>query len=598
MNPQSVRKALASSAAYTSTQVHSLRPSGQGHSAPETAPRRLASPHADLTDGLRTNPDRPRLWSGFGLTRALRSQTLGLAARLLLVVCIAWVGLAQARQPRRHKASAREQKEAAALLAQGVAALAEKNTTAAQNAFEEAFRKNPAPENLFQLGKLAEAQGRLVAAQDIMRRFLQETGQEGETPEHKNAARVLALATPPNGEVNVLGARGAWVSVDDRVLGTLPLPLPLLVELGNRRIAVELGDQRIEDQAKVLPGQTVEMRFNPKTGTVVSSVSPAVIVWFDGEVSAEQQKNLTAAIGKGLAKDRQTLLPMHKALQVKPALADCLRHESCLAELAQVNEAAFVLRVQPEKSQAEKTGPAPRSYTLSVFDPAVVDSAAQSVTVCGDCVGEEAATLSVAVVSLFQQANSRSRGTVEITSKPSGAQVFLAGKKVGETPYTASRFSGEYPLQVKSLGFTPFTDTLRVQPGARTTIAATLNATDADQAEPEPFVRPPKITEPVYRIERGPRPKWRIGLGAGLCALGATVAGFGISALSVHGDPIPNTRPLRRFDTAGVGGGLLAAGLAATVGGVIAVAWPGPKQKVRVSLFSSPNTGDTGLFAW
>ena len=45
--------------------------------------------------------------------------------------------------------------------------------------------------------------------------------------------------------------------VDDHLVGALPLPLPLLLESGNHRIIVELGEQRIE-QVKALPGQTVE----------------------------------------------------------------------------------------------------------------------------------------------------------------------------------------------------------------------------------------------------------------------------------------------------------------------------------------------------
>jgi hypothetical protein len=157
--------------------------------------------------------------------------------------------------PRDAKAAA----EAERLLAEGQAALGARDLAAARRALEQSLRVQASPEALFALGQLAVAEGRLGPAHDLMRRFLHEQSGEPEGPQHKEAQQVLLQAAGPLGEVAVLGARGAVVAVDDRLVGTLPLLLPV----GAHRVTVELGGQRVEEQVRVLPGQLAEMRFNP-----------------------------------------------------------------------------------------------------------------------------------------------------------------------------------------------------------------------------------------------------------------------------------------------------------------------------------------------
>lgn len=158
---------------------------------------------------------------------------------------------------------------AAQLLEQGQAALGAKDLAGARRALEQALRVSPSPEALFHLGRLAVAEGRLGPAQDLMRRFLQDTGGETDGPQQKEAQQVLTQPAGPLGEVAVLGARGALVLVDDRPVGALPLVLPLLLPMGTHRVTVELGAQRVEEQVRVLPGQLAEMRFDS-----VSAASP------------------------------------------------------------------------------------------------------------------------------------------------------------------------------------------------------------------------------------------------------------------------------------------------------------------------------------
>lgn len=519
-------------------------------------------------------------------------------------------GGALARSSRKPKASAADVQQASKLLTDGKAALIAKTIEPAKTLFEDAYRKNPSAEVLFQLGKLAEAEGRMVAAQDVMRRYLHETAGDEEGPDQKEAQRIAQLVSAPAGEVHVLGARGAWVVVDDHLVGALPLPLPLLLESGNHRIIVELGDQRIEEQVKALPGQTVEMRFNQKTGTVVVSVPPALVLFLDGDFTAENQKSLTQAVGKVLAKDRQVVVPGEKALKLKPQLTDCLQTASCLAELANANEALYVLRVRakrvppaPVPASATPAGQPPTvdkaswQFDLEVFDPSVGDIAGKTSVRCDDCAVEQAfQSASATLGTVVQQSASRARGSVEISSKPSGADVFLGGEKVGVTPYKASRFVGSVPLELRLLGQPPFSSTLTIEAGQVAQVEAVLSKPGDDAPEPDPKLPPPVVKAPVYRTEVMPRPKWRLALGGSLIGLGVLSLGFGISALQANGKSVLNpicpdgkTVCQQIYDTGKVGGGLTVFGLAAIAGGMVTVVLPGSKQQVQVSTALSPS---------
>ncbi len=508
-----------------------------------------------------------------------------------------------ARSHRKTKAKAEDVQQASKLLSDGKAALVAKNHGQAKALFEDAYRKNPSGEALFQLGKLAESEGRTVAAQDVMRRFLQETAGDEEGPDQKEATRVVQLVGPPSGEVNVLGARGAWVLVDDHLVGALPLQMPLLLESGNHRITVELGEQRIEEQVKALPGQTVEMRFNQKTGTVVVSVPPAVVLLIDGDLTADQQKTLLAAVSKSVAKDRHVVVPGDKALRLRPPLADCLSSSHCLTELGNANEALYVLRVRakkaakPTQGQAAPSDKASWQFDIEVFDPSVGDVAARGASSCNDCAPDQALGGASGQLSMaLGQSASRARGSVQISSSPAGADVFLAGEKVGSTPYKASRYVGELPVELRLLGQPPYTATLKVEAGQVAQLDAVLSKPD-DSPEPEPKLPPPPPKPIVYRTEVMPRPTWRLALGGSLVGLGLLGIGFGGSALVVDGSPAtgapcPDGTTTCRlvFDTARIGGGLVTFGVLSVAGGMVMMALPGSKRQVQVSTLLGPSS--------
>jgi hypothetical protein len=68
--------------------------------------------------------------------------------------------------------TSRQRARSLPLIEIGKAALQAQDLAGARKALEQAYRTAALPETLFLLGRLAEAEGHILAAQDLMRRFL------------------------------------------------------------------------------------------------------------------------------------------------------------------------------------------------------------------------------------------------------------------------------------------------------------------------------------------------------------------------------------------------------------------------------------------
>lgn len=84
------------------------------------------------------------------------------------------------------------------------------------------------------------------------------------------------------------------------------------------------------------------------------------------------------------------------------------------------------------------------------------------------------------------------------------------------------------------------------------------------------------------------RPRWRLGVGAGLNGLGAVLLGFGIPALAVdgacvHGPAIPGSQCPELFQTTAIGRGLVIPGALLLVAGTLTAAWPVTNRTERTA---------------
>lgn len=109
--------------------------------------------------------------------------------------------------------------------------------------------------------------------------------------------------------------------------------------------------------------------------------------------------------------------------------------------------------------------PAPRTLASAPAPPAAPAKTA-----------EPAAASSTAAASRApRQTASGYRGGLALSSSPEGAQVFLNGKVVGQTPVVLNDLPvGSRALVVRRDGYSPWSASVRVVAGQRTTVRATL----------------------------------------------------------------------------------------------------------------------------
>ena len=521
-----------------------------------------------------------RCGSANNCDRRLISRWLGTALVLMVTVlpCVSW-GRKSGHSVKEGNAPRGLMEQASSLRQRGTSAIASKDFVTAYELLAQSFRLAPEAQTLYQLGRLAWQSGRTVSAQDLMRRYLADPSSGGDPAARKDAEQILEQPRPASGEVTIFGERGALVLVDERVVGMLPLPLPILLASGDHRVTIEAADKRSEGPVKVLPGRLSELRFNSATNAVVSRVIPAV-VWlptWQGVPSAAQRL-LQQILEQGVQRQKLSAVPKGIALAQAPRLADCLDQLDCLDKLAAVNEADYVL-----VSNVEATGDLMQgdwTLRLSLVDSTTGDYAGQLTQSCSRCTTDKAGTMLDETLSrLFKEGTARPRGSLEVLSSPAGADVLLTERKLGQTPYQRAAFVGSYPVVVKQSGYKLHSETITVTEGKKAVLKAEL-LREGESSRPAPPPLPPSSAATTWVpsvLDREPRPLWRIALGASAIGVGVLIGGFGVSGLIQDGkcaDPLCQTY----FDTRNKGVGLLVAGGVLAIGGSVLLALPGTRR--------------------
>lgn len=486
-------------------------------------------------------------WLGF-----LWSQILGILA-------------AQAVETGKSKA-AEAQRES------GQAALQASDFVAAEKAFTASYRLDPQPELLYLLGKLALAQGRLVEAQDFMRRYLADPDHPTEDAMGSEAQRVVDSdpGAQESGEVNVIGPRGSLLRDGERVLAVLPLFCPLLLSSGPHTLVLEQGSRVLSGQVDVVSGRNLEARFNLDGRAVLVSLPPSIVYFPEaGAAETGAPRSLFLALEQEVRRARYAVISRKSALLRAPATASCLSERRCIGELLSKNEAEALLQARITASPAQKD--MDYEVELDLIDAQVLLSAANERLRCAACTLPQAtAQLSTAVAKLLERGRARARGTLALDSSPSGAMVFLNGQQMGTTPYERPVFAGDQRLELRLQGYENRLLELRVEKGE---VVSRTVALEQAALKAAPAALLPAAPRPADR-RRSRLPLW---LGLGLAGAGVLLGGFGISALSVSQSCSPETPPTALhcrdyYDSTPTGGALLGVGLGLVVGGAIAVA--------------------------
>lgn len=524
------------------------------------------------------------------------------------IVCLCATTLlptATARSHREGKSKHHRKDGDTSALQRGSAALAAGDLATAGPLLSDAYRADPGPATLYQLGRLALAEGRALDAYDLMRRFLADpdletssdaapppnaqTGSTGAAPpnvqpvdarplaaEIKEAERVTTLPHPPGGTLNIQGERGSLIVLDGRVVGVLPLPLPLYISPAEHKLVVERGGRRIEDQVQIAVGRLGEVRTDLSSHAFLLSVLPAVLLIEEfQDVPPELRLRLQAAVEKALLRSRVSPLSKEQALAQAqtPRLQSCVETRGCQIELARKVEAGAVLAVQATQS---KSG---LQLRVALWDLDVGEEASAQDQICGSCTPDQSsAALQDLTGRAYVQGSARGKGQLSVTSTPAGADVFINDKPAGVAPWNKFLFAGSYLVTVRK-------DALPAEKRDVTLGAGEERRLDVALSAPEP---PPAPLIRRFEQRRAPRPVWRLVLGGVMAAGGVTTGAFGIGALSIDGQcntpgPDVNSTCQLLYRTGTIGGILLGAGVALTASGITLMALPGPMRTVEVS---------------
>lgn len=519
----------------------------------------------------------------------------------------------------------------AALREQVLQALAQQNLAAAKQALDAGYRKTPGPDLLLLMGRLAGIEGRTLDAYDLMRRYLADPARPADEAAAREAEQVVAQTPPPASEVRVQGDAGGTVVIDDRVVGVLPLPAPLLLSLGQHALVLEYPDKKLDTPVLAQRGRITEVRSNRTTGAMLLSQLPAVLVTLDApQLSDDLSRRFWAIADEAAQEEQVTVLRPEVALAAAPDLKSCVQQIKCGRQLAAKNQTDFLLAVRvtmtgpaaTATSTAATGGAASTSPAVGIAQtaaapmpstPPAASAAAQSAgpaaagtvtasgpppvptgvgltllhhqievpaapTVSLDFLAPDAwpKALKSSLSGLFSSGLARAHAHVTIAADPRGSEVLLGDVPIGRAPIEREMWAGSYTLQARQPGFRSEQRTVEIRGGQAERIEFDL--------APLSFDRP----APKYVWQAQSRPRWRVIAGATVGAAGLVLLGFGVSALAVNGscsdgDRIPMTGECRYvLQTTTPGAALVAVGATVALAGGVLWAVPAGRKRVQI----------------
>lgn len=303
-------------------------------------------------------------------------------------------------------------------------------------------------------------------------------------------------APPTTGTLSVTSSpSGAKVYVDGSYYGRTPQYITGL-STGDRRVEVTLDDYETwKSSARVKAGQVTDvyasLTHKPTLGSIYVSSSPAgANIYLDGVYKGTSPRTLS-----GIAEGSHF---------VEVELAGYKEWSSRVTVVS--SQQAYV-------SASLSSNPQPTMGTIAVYSDPIgayiyLDSIYQGRTspegfvIIGVSPGTHTVTLKLdgykdAVTSVNvnsgQQSTVRSTlqtpgantGSVEVTSDPSGAEVYLNNAYKGVSPLTLNDLApGSYTVAIKHNGYVDWTTTATVNTGTTTPVSAQLAAVPPTQKSP------------------------------------------------------------------------------------------------------------------
>ncbi|HNN95846.1 MAG TPA: PEGA domain-containing protein [Pseudomonadota bacterium] len=485
--------------------------------------------------------------------------------------------VAQPRKGGNRAASKGGQPPAKGSFERGLAALTEKDLPTATRLLTEAFRQSPRPEVLYHLGRVASAEGQALLAYDLFRRYLADPSREPDDAAVQIAEKAIENPPPQSGSLAIQSDPGALVLVDERVVGTLPLPLPVLLSPGAHSVVLEFAGKRFDVPVTIQATRVSELRVSRGSGAVLLSVLPAVLhISQQPSLAADLSRRLTDAMEQAARVEQHTLLGIETLLSQPAERVACLRDPSCPLELARKNKLSWVLqqRIVPT---GDANNPA-WQVSLRLRHVEVSEPAAESeLTLPSGKIESALAALKDGVGKVLSSGLNRPRGTLQAVATPTQATLRIGSGQPLPLPFTGSLWAGSYELSVVLPGFRPHRETVTLREDQTSEVRAELQPEVIGNS----LVTPPA---PLGR-ERGPRPVWRLAVGGTLLGIGVGLAVAGGVGLAKDGQctsepEIAGGNCELLYRTALPGGVALGGGLGLVGAGVVLLALPGPWRTV------------------
>lgn len=473
-----------------------------------------------------------------------------------------------------------------ALRSAGLRELSRGHHAEAARALSAAYRLLPDARGLFLLFTQAWAEGRTQAAKDLARRYLAEAAAQpslADDGSRREAQRVLSLPDEPAGELTILGAAGAFVLLDDRLVGRLPLARPLWVAAGPHQIDLEFAKGRRSIPVQAPARSAFELRVEDvQSAAVLTRLSSMVIL------AATLPPELAAPLGKaviGAAQREHVALPPASTVPAEQVPGDCFDSLDCLDGVAKQSEATYVLAARPFGARGEGAVPGQRTLELRLFAGGVGELVATRTL---DCAAGSPPPLAErfeqAIADALALAGTRPRGELVLDSVPAGAVVMSDGRQLGTTPYRRAAWAGRKRLELRLDGYLPWAEEVEIDEGRPTSLSIKLQLA-RPAARPEPLATAPL---PRRAAPTGPaqdaaptarRPLWRLVTGGLVAAVGLTLVGLGGSALAIDGrcsadTPATALACRQAYDATAQGGALVGVGVGVTALGVVLAALP------------------------
>lgn len=356
---------------------------------------------------------------------------------------------------------------------------------------EEAYRLRGDIETLYLLGHLAYIERRSIEAVDLFRRYAAE--REGGLPEERSdVTRALHEPLPPSGEALILGEKGSLVLVDERLVGTLPLSAPLLLSAGKHQVVLELAARRKQQDLDIHSGSSWLLRSSVDSDDITLSQAP-LLLWLPHYrgLDGGAIRQLEQAVDQSAHDSGHIVKKRDQALGIAPQLAGCLDSLLCQEELGRRSGAEYVLLLHSEHSGLGQQSD--WRLHLSLIDVAVGDRAVSANPLCTSCtVVKAAATIGTTVAQMLEQAGQRPRGSLQISSVPSRAEVFVGDRKLGITPLKRPAWAGRVPIEVRSPGLPPYQGEILIEPERTVSLQVQLGdgTSDEDATQQKPTQRP------------------------------------------------------------------------------------------------------------